>query len=159
MLVFKAFSFAAFLIAGCLLIQTCQQDKHRTDIQKESGPTTGEQSLFRFDNINRTASQPIDPDMPAPGKFKFLEIEVINVVNPDKVHVQFEVIYQVDKDDQIFLGTFGLFPPDNPGRFIVSTQGKLQSRGELVLSLVSPNEAPSDSTLKITVKRIQFRER
>jgi len=128
------------------------------------GPQKGEdqiakdQAMYKLNFANRSISQPIDPKLADPQNYKFLEVEVVNVINPDKLPVQFEVYYQVENQDKILLGTFSLYPPDNPGKFIVATQGKIKPEGELILSLVLPEKTVAGNQLQITVKKIEFKK-
>jgi hypothetical protein len=126
--------------------------------QKGEDQKVNDQAMYKLNAGNRSVSQPIDPGLSDPYKYKFLEIEVVNVINPNKIPVQFEVYYQVENRDKILLGTFSLYPPDNPGKFIVATQGKIKPEGELTLSLVLPEKTDADNQLQITVKKIGFKK-
>jgi hypothetical protein len=104
-----------------------------------------------------TVSQAIAHDAGSPETFKFVEIEVVKVVNPMRHPVRFEVFYEVG-DAKELLGTFSLFPADNPGKFIVPTQGKLKSEGKLILSFILPEDAAKDDELRIDVKALKLKE-
>ena len=67
-----------------------------------------------------------------------------------------QVNYQSGKEPQTTLGSFSLFPPDNPGSFIVATQGKVRPGGAIVLSLLIPAELDNRDTLRVAVKRLRF---
>lgn len=89
---------------------------------------------------------------------KFVQVEVSEVNNPQKYPVRFEVSYQPKDEKKILLGSFSLFPPNNPGKFIVPTQGKVKGEGKIILSLVASEQAKSTDTLRVGVKRIRLRK-
>jgi hypothetical protein len=126
--------------------------------QKGEDQKVNDQAMYKLNTGNRSISQPIDPGLSDLHSYKFLEIEVVNVINPNNIPIQFEVYYQVENRDKILLGTFSLYPPDNPGKFIVATQGKIKPEGELTLSLVLPEKTDADNQLQITVKKIGFKK-
>lgn len=88
--------------------------------------------------------------------YKFVQVEVTEVLNPKKFPLTFEVRYQSKSDVKTYLGSFSLYPSDNPGKFIVATQGRLKDEGAIVLSLVIPAKVDAGDTIKVTVKRIKF---
>ncbi|HEX5409853.1 MAG TPA: hypothetical protein VFW89_08800 [Gemmatimonadaceae bacterium] len=53
-------------------------------------------------------------------------------------------------------GTFSLFPPDNPGTFIIATQSKLRGGGAIVLSLQRPEVVAPSDTVRIILRPIEF---
>jgi hypothetical protein len=112
-----------------------------------------------LDLSNRTMRQQIRAEIDRPAQQKFVEIEVASVVNPKRIRVTFDVDFQPDDGKRVPLGGFALFPPDNPGRFIVATSGKLGSKGCIVLSMVVLDETGPNDVLSVTVKRISFREK
>jgi hypothetical protein len=89
-------------------------------------------------------------------QYKFLQVEVTEVINPHKYPLIFELYYQVPNNEKILLGSFSLYPADNPGKFIVPTQRKLQKAGWLTLSLVTPENASFNDTLRITTTKMKF---
>lgn len=48
------------------------------------------------------------------------------------------------------------FPPDNPGNFIVATQGKLQTGGTIIVSLILLEEVHALQAIRIRLMRISF---
>lgn len=89
---------------------------------------------------------------------RFLSIEVVDVENPELAPVQIEVRYQSPEGGAPrILGTFSLFPPDNPGEFLVATAGGVEEGGTLVLSLVEPpgNELPSSLRVELAELRLE----
>jgi len=90
---------------------------------------------------NPTAEQRIGPDLRAPEKQKFVQIEITKIENPDKQAILFELSFKPQNQEPTFLGTFSPYPADKPGKFIVPTQGKLSPNGTLILSMVLPKTA------------------
>ena len=114
-------------------------------------------SLFHFDLNKRSVVQPIAPQDEVDGGTKFVQIEVAAVTNPRRYALSFQVSYQSKNDEKIYLGSFSLYPADNPGKFIVATQGKLKSEGSLILSMVLDDKPEPGDAVKVTVKKMTFR--
>jgi hypothetical protein len=112
---------------------------------------------FVLDLANRTAMQRIAPELADPEGQKFVELEVRRVENPKRLPLSFEVFYQDEAKARVRLGSFALFPPDNPGRFIVPTAGRLRAGGAIVVSLVVLREPGPDDRVRVTLDRITFR--
>jgi hypothetical protein len=146
-------------MACCLFLFACGNDTGEMKSQNKDESIANSDALYNLDTSNRSISQPIGPELSEPEKYKFLEIEVTRVRNPKKYPVILEVHYKTGDGDKIFLGTFSLYPSDNPGKFIVPTQGKLKNEGEIILSLLIPEKIAADDTLQVTVKKISFREK
>lgn len=115
-----------------------------------------DEKLYYLDLTNPSIVQSIDPNQKAVAASRFVKVEVVEVVNPRNLAVAFQVHYQTRTNEKIYLGSFGLFPSDNPGKFIVATQGKLKNEGAIVLSLVKPEGVDAGDTIRVGVKRIQF---
>ncbi len=112
--------------------------------------------LYYLDNINPKLSQPIDPARDQVENAKFVQVEVAEVVNPKKYGLTFDVYYEPSSDAKIRLGTFTLYPADNPGKFIVPTQGKVRNEGQIVLAMVITDKIESNDKVKVGIKRIRF---
>jgi hypothetical protein len=101
-------------------------------------------------------SQPIGLDDKVEEGCKFVEVEVAEVRNPQKYTATFTVEYQTKPNETIKLGSFSLYPSDNPGKFIVPTQGRLRNEGAIVLSLIIPDNFRRGDEFSAGVKRIKF---
>jgi len=112
--------------------------------------------LYYLDNTNPKLSQPIDPALDQVGDAKFVQVEVAEVVNPKRYGLTFDVYYEPSSDVKIQLGTFTLYPADNPGKFIVPTQGKVRNEGAIVLSMVITDKMEANDQVKVGIKRIRF---
>lgn len=117
----------------------------------------GNETLYYLDINKPGIVQPLDSrNMDQGRSYKFVQVEVANVVNPKKYPLTFQVHYQLNSDVKTYLGSFSLYPADNPGKFIVATQGKLKNEGAIVLSLVIPPDVEAGDTIKVGVKKIKL---
>ncbi len=107
----------------------------------------------------RTVTQAVGSGLARAALQKFVQIEITEVHNPKKLRVTFEVHYRLDNGEETLLGTFALFPPDNPGDFIVATRGELRNQGEIVVSMQVLDETDPEDELQVTMKPISFREK
>jgi hypothetical protein len=90
---------------------------------------------------------------------KFVEVDVSSVVNPKRRTVTIAVDYAPPTGPRVHLGTFSLFPADNPGRFIVATQGKLRPEGSVMLTLQTPPNATIADTVRLVIRSIRLSAR
>ena len=150
----KCKAFACLLSLTALAISACGSS---TESHANMTSLENADSGFTFTAKNRTARQELPSDLRSPQDYKFVEVVVVDVVNPKQHAIRFEVHYRPPNEGTIFLGTFSLFPADNPGSFIVPTQGKLRSEGELILSLVLPEDVPMSDALRITTRNMTLR--
>jgi hypothetical protein len=116
-----------------------------------------DEPLYYLDLNKPQIEQSLEPGDREVERSKFVEVEVTEVNNPQKYPVKFQVSFQPKDGEKILLGSFSLFPPNNPGKFIVATQGKVKGEGKIILSLVTSDQAKAADTLKVGVKRIRFR--
>src|SRR4051794_16687395 len=86
---------------------------------------TNEAAVRYLDAAHATLTQPVDPTRVKSGETKFVEVQVAEVVNPANAGLTFEVDFEPAGALRLRLGTFSLFPANNPGTFIVPTQGKV----------------------------------
>jgi hypothetical protein len=91
-------------------------------------------ALIYLDSKNPSHTQPIATSKAT--NAKFVRVEVTEVQNPKRYALTFEVHYQPKDGAKVYLGNFSLFPADNPGTFIVATQGKVKQGGAIVLTMV-----------------------
>ncbi|HXI23509.1 MAG TPA: hypothetical protein VNG71_06515 [Pyrinomonadaceae bacterium] len=112
-------------------------------------------TLYHLDAKKPALVQPIEAADRAQDS-KFVQVEVVEVKNPKNLAATFKVEYQGKDQEKVFLGTFSLYPSDNPGKFIVATQGKLRNEGAVVLTLVIPDEFKSGDVFSLAVKRMKF---
>ena len=128
-----------------------------TNSSAQKNDAKSDEPLYYLDLNKPQIEQLIDTGDGEVERSKFVQVEVAEVHNPQKYPVKFEVSYQPKDQEKIFLGSFSLFPPNNPGKFIVATQGKVKGEGKIILSMVTSEQAKASDTLKVGVKRIRFR--
>jgi hypothetical protein len=114
-----------------------------------------DQAVFSLDLQNPEIKQKIVAG-DDPAKARFVQIEVVKITNPRKRPAQFEVRYQPDAGEKILLGSFSLYPPDNPGKFIVPTQGKVKAEGMLILSLVKSDQVVAGDVVEVSVRPMRL---
>lgn len=87
---------------------------------------------------------------------KFVQVSITDVVNPSLVPLSFTVYIKTVDQEKIFLGTFTLFPSDNPGSFIVPTQGKLKAGGSVFVSLDVSEQSNLQQEVEILMNSIKL---
>ena len=141
----------------CLIVVLCSTCDAK--VQPLAGHSedkrTENKTLYHLDVKKPTLVQAVEPTDRAQDS-KFVQVEVVEVKNPKNLVATFKVEYQTKDNQKVFLGTFTLYPSDNPGKFIVATKGQLRNEGAVVLTLVLPAELNSDDVLNVAVKRMAF---
>lgn len=136
---------------------SCSGKMLGSDNRENANGTPKSEAQYELDIHTRSVVRTIGPkDRVVEEGYKFVQVEVTKVVNPEKYAIAFEVDYREKPDVTTHLGSFSLYPSDNPGKFIVPTQGKLKNEGGIVLTMVLPNDPNPSDTLRVTVKRLQF---
>lgn len=135
---------------------TRELDGNGNRVIKSDTVVERDDTLYYLDINKPSIQQAIDPRNAGREGYKFVQIEVAEVTNPKKHHLTFEVRYQSKSNVNAFLGSFSLYPSDNPGKFIVPTQGKLKDEGAIVLSLVTPDRVGSRDTIRVAVKKLRL---
>jgi hypothetical protein len=106
-----------------------------------------------LDLAKPSVEQEIDSITAHGGPYKFVQVEVVGVTNPKKHPLTFELRYRPRHGVETMLGEFSLYPPDNPGNFIVSTRGKIRDAGTITLSMTTPDRTGSGDVIRIAVKK------
>lgn len=148
----------AFAVASCAgtALNVGAPQNANTANSPSNQKDKSDQAVFSLDLQNPEITQKIRPDDGDPTKARFVQVEVIKIMNPLKRPAQFEVHYQPNEGDRILLGAFSLYPPDNPGKFIVPTQGKVKAEGKLILSLVKSDQVVAGDVVKVDVHPMKF---
>lgn len=115
-----------------------------------------DQTVFSLDLQNPEITQKIVPGNGDPTTARFVQVEIVKVTNPQKRPAEFRVHYQPNEGEKILLGGFSLYPPDNPGKFIVPTQGKVKAEGRLILSLVKSDQVVAGDVIKVEIHSMKF---
>jgi hypothetical protein len=145
----------AFLLL--LLSMACNRGTKELNENGNPGVTrrvSVEDTLYHLDLTKPTIAQTVDLQGVKDGTYKFVQVEVTRVTNPKKLPLTFEVWYQPERKEKILLGSFSLYPADNPGKFIVPTQGNLSGKGKILVSLVTPSEAIRGDTIDVAIRKI-----
>lgn len=142
--------------SNCGALEPVEQNNANTiKGDTDSNATKSDDTLYNLDISNPSINQPIEPTNGAEGA-KFVQVEVAEVLNPKRYALTFEVHYQPTSAAKIYLGGFSLYPADNPGKFIVPTQGKLKNDGAIVLSMVIADKVDTRDSVKVRVKKLKF---
>jgi hypothetical protein len=116
----------------------------------ESPPDApGSRPLQVIDLAHPSFTQRVDLTQGDPAVSDFVQIRIVQVINPQHIGVLFEVAFLADDGSRARLGSFSLFPPDNPGQFIVATQHRVRSAGSIVVSLHTAQ--PVDASTPLTI--------
>lgn len=164
MLKCKAIGLACVLL--CMAFLNCNREGREngvatpanSPVNANANSTANDGQMFYLDAKTTSVSQPLGRDLRSPEKYKFVEVEVVKVVNPKQHAVAFEMHYDPGNGEKIFLSSFSLYPAENPGKFIVPTSGKLKNEGRLILTLVLPNDIGKDDKLEVSVKEMKLKE-
>jgi len=143
---------APVFVLGLLLLAGVGLDA----VAAKDGPAR-ELASYTLSLENRKAEQRIPTGLNAPGNVKFVEINITEVMNPERIPVSFDLEFGPADGERVFLGTFSLFPPNNPGTFIVAAQGNLENTGSLILTLRPVQQVKPGDTLRIRVEPFAFR--
>lgn len=150
----------AFAVASCagtaLNVGAPQNANTATSNSPSNQNDKSDQAVYSLDLQKPEITQKILPDDGDPTKARFVQVEVVKITNPQKRPAQFEVHYQPNDGEKILLGGFSLYPSDNPGKFIVPTQGKVKAEGKLILSLVKSDQVVAGDVLQATIKPMKF---
>lgn len=140
-----------------LLFAACNAANVTVAVNEANGDSGISQERYRLDTKNRVLTQQLDETTLERTAHDLVEVEVLEVVNPEKGAVGFEVSYETGKERK-FIGTFALYPSDKPGKFILRTSGKLEQPGKLILTLTSPDPSTSTDRFHIYVARMRLRK-
>ena len=156
-------TFAVAACAGTALNVGISQDANTSPSPATTNSPSNQndksdQAVFSLDLQNPEITQKIGPDDGDPEQARFIKVELIEITNPQKHPTRFEIRYQLNEGEKILLGSFSLYPPDNPGKFIVPTQGKVKADGKLILTMISEGVS-DDDVVKATVTPMKFVDR
>ena len=118
------------------------------------GAEAQEQHLLDLERT--TLTQRLGPETAAPEARKFVQVEVLRVENPQRIPLSFRLHYLPPQGDAIALGSFSLFPPDNPGTFIVATGGALRTGGDVRLTLAPLQAVDSEDEARVWIAPLRF---
>jgi hypothetical protein len=111
-------------------------------------------SLLHLDLRTPTVTQKIGPQDKLAAGCKFVQVEISRITNPKRYAIQFKLYYLPTNDEKVYLGSFSPFPADNPGKFIVATQGKVRDQGSLILSMVLIDKPEPADEIQVALKKM-----
>ena len=123
-----------------------------------SSENEGNEAAMRYLDFRHPALVAPVASMARSGSARFVLVEIGEVVNPARISLAFDVSFRPAQGREIRLGTFSLYPPDNPGRFIVATQGRVRAGGQVVVTMESP-DALARSGVQVGVARVALVDR
>jgi hypothetical protein len=116
-----------------------------------------QQSAMRYiDPQQPTISQRLDATPEGLRSAKFVRVEVKEVTNPGGYGLSFEVWFEPARGGRLQLGTFSLFPADNPGNFIVPTQGRVERDGSVTVTLVVTDKPVPGVPVKVGIGKVSL---
>ena len=128
---------SALLLSGA---SGCEPANRNAANGRDPAASISAQPVGAIDSDHPSISIPLASLAQSEGQ-RFVAVEVREVINPSRVPLTFEVAFRPVRGDPVRLGEFSLFPPDNPGRFIVATQGRVAAPGSIVVSLAEGDRA------------------
>jgi hypothetical protein len=144
-------------LACVLALWACASAGHEAGMDNDGTPEPGKRALV-LDLDHREVVQAIGPEVADPARQKFVRVQVTDVHNPRRLRLSFEVRYRVEGREDVFLGSFALYPPDEHRGFIVATRGELRREGAVVLAMQVLDEVEPGDELRLTVKPLSFLE-
>jgi hypothetical protein len=118
--------------------------------------SNGRDSVYYLDFRKPVLQKQIDSATARGGPYKFVQIVVSGVTNPEKRALTFDVSYQPPVGEGNRLGSFSLYPADNPGRFLIPTLGKVKEGGTVVVSLTSPDSRLGVEAIKVEIRSVRL---
>lgn len=127
--------------------------------EKDIAPLTiGEPRALTLDEP--ALRQPLSGAGERIGEANFIETELAAIDNPDLVPLVFELHFEDADGKETFLGTFGPFPPDNPGTFLVGIDKRLSPEGTLILTMRrAQSNGPEAGDVRVEVAPFRLRGR
>jgi hypothetical protein len=135
---------------------TSEQKGSRIPVTGSDTGIEADTAVYYLDVNRPSIQQPVDRGKPGHEVYRFVQIEVTEIANPKKHPLTFDVEYQSKSTARARLGSFSLYPSDNPGKFMVATQGKVQDGGTLILSMVTPDRIDARDTIRVALKRMKL---
>lgn len=96
--------------------------------------------------------------LPRSGEGRFVAVDIARVENRAGIGLAFLVAFRPAGGAEVPLGTFSLYPADNPGRFIVATQGRVRAGGEIVVTL-QPTDPVGRAPVRVDIRQVALADR
>jgi hypothetical protein len=114
-------------------------------------------SLLYLDLRTPSLTQKIAPADNLNPACKFVQIEISKIDNPKRYAIQFKLYYLPPNKEKVYLGSFSTYPADNPGKFIVATQGKIKDEGSLMLSMTLIDKPEPEDNVQVAIRKMTCR--
>jgi hypothetical protein len=90
--------------------------------------------------------------------FDFVQFNVIDVANPGLVEIAFKVYYHSNQKPRTLIGAFALYPPNQPGQFLIRLPRSLDYSGALWLELETPASTvkKGETSVSVTIETPLF---
>ncbi|WPU94249.1 hypothetical protein SNE25_01755 [Mucilaginibacter sabulilitoris] len=116
-------------------------------------------SLYHLNLQKTNLVQTVNPGMLLNHTYRFVQVEVEKVDNPQNHPLIFYVYYRYPNSEKQLLSSFSLYPATNPGKFIVATHGKLNREGAIIVSLTTPAKIKPGDKVEVTIKKLTLLEK
>lgn len=144
-------------LACCILLSACRSSAGGDAASGEEVVVWSGERVHELDLASPAALEALPAALDLE-RGRLVQVELTELSNPRRTPIAFEVRYRMQTGDERLLGAFSPFPPDNPGRFIVPTGGRLAPGGTLAVTLVRLHEpAPDDEAIRVKL-RLALRE-
>lgn len=134
------------LFSSLVLFVSCQV------VAGGNAPAT--KGVYLIDFTNNVAVIPV-AEMARSDNNHLVFIEVAAVENPRVLPLAFSVSF-LQNDNKINLGSFALFPGNNPGNFIVPTQGRVDTTGKIQIELNELSEYEGTEAVRVEIRNVKL---
>ena len=154
----KLYRFGSALgaLAFAVVLCNCTVATTSSPLSQNRNKSKSDETRYSLDLDKPEVEQSIELGEADVANAKFVQVEVTQVTNPNNLPASFQVYFQPHEGEKILLGSFSLYPPNNPGKFIVPTQGKVKGEGKLILSLARLDKTHARDVVRVEVKPLKF---
>jgi hypothetical protein len=142
------------ILLGMFCMVSCKSRIYNRDIQIISCGTNIDTVLYLTSKKN-TLSVNVSREE-SNKAHRYVKIKISQVTNPEMQYLAFDVFFRTDQKKKILLGSFSLFPANNPGEFVVATRGIIIGEGQLLISMTNPDGKPLSDLVKVAVNQVNL---
>ena len=106
-----------------------------------------------------TAEQTFASEPVSPTSQTFVQLEITQLENPNRVPLSLTVEFESPQRGRIYLGSFNVGPGDNPGKFLVATQGTLQAGGKMRVTLLPLRSVSDNEGVRLRLRPLSLTTR
>ncbi|HST35171.1 MAG TPA: hypothetical protein VLK25_00880 [Allosphingosinicella sp.] len=148
---------ALFVPAAIALLAAACAPAADNRSEADGPPRRTETRLLELDLQRRALAVPVDT-LPRSGEARFVVVEVARIENEANIGLTFAVAFRPAGGTAVPLGTFSLYPADNPGRFIVATQGRVRPGGAIVVTM-QPTDPIGRAMVRVGIRQVALADR